>query len=265
MAVAGFFTMSDPFSHLIILIPLLIAGTTASMSSSVFNNLYDMDIDLKMRRVSTRRTEISDHKKRYAALMVLLLLISIVVSILFLNVVSMVFILAGFASYAFLYTMILKRRTEWNIVIGGIAGSFPALAGSSAVYGFPSIASIFVAVMVFLWTPTHFWALAIKYREDYMEAGIPMLPATSGLPAARRAIFVNSLILIVFMALPVYFIWMENGLLFRIFAIPLGLLLFIPSMVYYLKESTEKEYRKLFSYSNSFLTIALILVVASTF
>ncbi len=264
VAVAGFFTMANPLSHIYRIFPLLIAGTTAAMSSGVFNNLYDTDIDSRMKRVSKRRTEISQNRGRYIFLMVALLAISMVTSILFLNIAAFIFIMAGFASYALLYTILLKRRTEWNIVIGGIAGSFPALAGSSAFYGYPTISSFYIAIMVFLWTPTHFWALAIKYREDYREAGIPMLPATKGVPATRKAILVNSIILAAFMALPVFFGWMETGLYFRIFAIPLGLMLLIPSIIYYFRNGAEKEYRKLFSFSNTFLTLALLLVVISS-
>ncbi len=264
VAIAGFFTMALPLTHLYTLIPLLVAGTSASMSSGVFNNLYDTDIDSRMKRVSKRRTDIKQNRGRYILLMGILLAISVTTSLLFLNIVTFLFIMAGFVSYAFLYTVLLKRRTEWNIVIGGIAGSFPALAGSSAFYGYPSIPSIYVAIMVFLWTPTHFWALAIKYREDYREANIPMLPATKGIPATRKAILANSIILAIFMSLPVFFTWMVSGLYFRIFAIPLGLILLVPSVIYYVRNGAEKEYRKLFSFSNIFLTLALIIVILSS-
>ena len=255
VAIAGFFTISNPLSHIILLVPLIFSGTLASMAAGIFNNLYDVDIDSKMQRVSKRRTFVSKERGSLTALLILFLILSSSVAILFLNIYTLIFIMLGFVSYAILYTIYLKRRTDLNIVIGGIAGSFPALAGGSVINGIPTISSIFVAAIVFLWTPTHFWSLAIKYTDDYKAANIPMLPATRGIESTRFWILINSTILLIFMAIPVFYPLIESGILFRV--------LMIPSVVYYVKEGGEKQYRKLFSASNTFLSIALIIIVLS--
>ena len=263
VAIAGYFTIEDPLTHIFLLVPLLISGTLASMSAGIFNNLYDMDIDSKMSRVSQRRSFITRTKTLLASIMLLFLLTSAYVSIIYINIATFVFIMAGFLSYAILYTVLLKRRTDLNIVIGGIAGSFPALAGGSVLLGYPTVESIFIAAIVFLWTPTHFWSLAIKYVDDYKKAGIPMLPATRGIESTRKWIMINSVILMGVMVSPVIVPFLENSVMFRILAIPLGLLILIPSVIYYANKGNVEKYRKLFSISNTFLTLTLIVSMIS--
>ena len=152
VALGGFFTLSSNWSHLFYVIPLLIAGTLASFSAALFNNVYDTDIDREMKRVSARRETIKENSRKYSTIAFIMLLASFIVGLLFLTPLSVAFILLGFASYVFLYTIFLKRRTDWNIVIGGIAGSLPALAGSAAFSGIISYGSIFIALLVFMWT-----------------------------------------------------------------------------------------------------------------
>ncbi|MCL4344938.1 MAG: heme o synthase [Candidatus Thermoplasmatota archaeon] len=264
VAVAGFFTVPNPGSHILLLIPLLISGTLASMAAGVFNNLYDIDIDSRMQRVSQRRSFVSHEKIPLIAIMLVFLAISSILALLYINIGTLIFIMAGFLSYAVLYTVMLKRRTDMNIVIGGIAGSFPALAGGAVLSGFPTVESIFVAGVVFLWTPTHFWSLAIKYTDDYKAAGIPMLPATRGINSTRKWILVNSSILMLLMVLPVFLPVLESSIMFRILAIPLGMILLVPSTMYYIRKGNVEKYRKLFSMSNTFLTVTLIVIMVSS-
>ncbi|MGP6207593.1 protoheme IX farnesyltransferase [Cuniculiplasma sp. SKW3] len=263
VAIAGFFTIDNPFSHIFLLLPLVISGTLASMAAGIFNNLYDTDIDSKMSRVSNRRSFITGKKSILILTMIIFLTISTYLSIIYINVATFLFIMAGFLSYAILYTVLLKRRTDLNIVIGGIAGSFPALAGGSVLLGYPTVSSIFIGIVVFLWTPTHFWSLAIKYVEDYKKADIPMLPATRGIDSTRKWIMINSVALMIVMVAPVIYPILENALIFRILAVPLGLLILIPSIIYYVQKGNVEKYRKLFSLSNTFLTLTLLIVVLS--
>jgi protoheme IX farnesyltransferase len=235
------------------------------MSSGVFNNIYDSDIDERMARVSTRRKVVATNRNLMISLLILLFSASMIVGFAFLNYVSVLFIIAGFLSYAILYTVILKRRTDLNIVFGGIAGSFPALAGSAAVAGIVPPAAIFIAVLVFVWTPTHFWSLAIKYKDDYKNANIPMLPAVKGIGTTRIFILVNSVILAFVTITPFIFKGIGLSMIYGIASIPLALWILLPSYYYYKKKGEAKEYRKLFSYTNGFLTIALILIIISTF
>lgn len=263
VAIAGFFTIDNPISHIVLLLPLVISGTLASMAAGIFNNLYDVDIDSKMSRVSNRRSFINGRKSVLMAIMILFLIASTYVSIVYINVATFLFIMGGFLSYAILYTVLLKRRTDLNIVIGGIAGSFPALAGGSVLLGYPTVTSIFIGIVVFLWTPTHFWSLAIKYVDDYKKAGIPMLPATRGIDSTRKWIMINSVALMIVMVSPVIAPILESALIFRIIAVPLGLLILIPSIVYYVQKGNVEKYRNLFSVSNTFLTLTLLAVVIS--
>ena len=98
--------------------------------------------------------------------------------------------------YVFVYTVWLKRRTPWNIVIGGAAGAFPPVIGEAAVNGSVSLASVALFVIIFMWTPPHFWSLALYRSDDYRRAGVPMLPVTAGATATRRQILAYSVLMI---------------------------------------------------------------------
>ncbi len=265
VAIAGFFTNPYALSHTILLIPLLLSGSLASMSSGILNNIFDKDIDAKMNRVSKRREIVRLNSRTMYVLLVTFLGASLIIGLLFISPLAVFFVMCGFVSYAILYTMILKRRTDLNIVIGGIAGSFPALAGSAAIFGIVSPASIFIAILVFVWTPTHFWSLAIKYKQEYSDAGIPMLPSVRGIPVTRFYILINSIILAVVTVFPIIYSPFRFNFIYLYASIPLALWILIPSYYYYAKKGEAKEYRKLFSYTNGFLSLALIFIILSTF
>jgi protoheme IX farnesyltransferase len=264
VALGGFFTLSSNWSHLFYVIPLLIAGTLASFSAALFNNVYDTDIDGEMKRVSARRETIKENRRKYSIIASIMLLASFIIGILFLTLLSVTFILLGFASYVFLYTIFLKRRTDWNIVIGGIAGSLPALAGSAAFSGIISYGSIFIALLVFMWTPTHFWSLSIKYVDDYRKAEIPMLPVTKGVDRTIFWILVNTIILFLVTVIPAVLNFPVLGILYRLISIPMALLILIPVIILYMKRD-EKSYKTVFGISNFFLMILLIAICLMPF
>jgi len=261
VAVTGFLIAPLARTHILLLIPLLVAGTLASMSASLFNNVYDIDIDTKMRRTSSRNRIINiSNRGMYAAVAVVMLAVSMPVAFFFLNLITMVFILGGFLSYVFLYTIFLKRRTIWNIVIGGIAGSFPALAGWSAVTGSVSLSSIFVALLVFMWTPTHFWSLATGNMEDYKAAGVPMLPAVLGIRKGGNWILANTIILVVYSMLPLFFTSIHLGA----FYIPIAVIM-DALMLYFVISPITRNYsvegfKKAFHASNFYLLALLIAI-----
>jgi protoheme IX farnesyltransferase len=264
VALGGFFTLSSNWSHLFYVIPLLIAGTLASFSAALFNNVYDTDIDREMKRVSARRETIKENRRKYSIIASIMLLASFIIGILFLTLLSVTFILLGFASYVFLYTIFLKRRTDWNIVIGGVAGSLPALAGSAAFSGIISYGSIFIALLVFMWTPTHFWSLSIKYVDDYRKAEIPMLPVTKGVDRTIFWILVNTIILFLVTVIPAVLNFPVLGILYRLISIPMALLILIPVIILYMKQD-EKSYKTVFGISNFFLMILLIAICLMPF
>ena len=259
VALGGFFSLNTNWSHLFYLVPLLIAGTFASFSAALFNNVYDIDIDGEMKRVSSRRGTIRENRRKYSIIALIMLVISITVSVLFLNIVSVIFILLGFASYVFLYTIFLKRRTDWNIVIGGVAGSLPALAGSAAFSGVISYGSLFIALLVFMWTPTHFWSLSIKYVDDYRKAEIPMLPVTQGVDRTIFWILVNTIILFIITIIPAILNFPVLGIFYRLISIPMALFILIPVIILYNKRD-ERSYKMVFSISNFFLMFLLIAI-----
>ena len=176
---------------------IIIAGALASAGSSALNHYYDRDIDPKMSRTSSRPIP----SGRMAASNVLLYglavsCISVSYGFFALNAISAVFIAVGIFSYVIIYTVWLKRRNTSNIVIGGIAGSAAAWAGWAAATGSMDLLGFLVGFLVFVWTPSHFWCLAMKIKDEYAQAEVPMLPVVIGMQKTSKFILGNTLILI---------------------------------------------------------------------
>lgn len=266
VAVAGF--LSNPYfaSRLILLIPLLVAGSLGSMSAAIFNNIYDMDIDSSMKRTSYRANFVNTTSyRRVFAYGALMLIASMAISYFLINFLAMLFIFLGFLSYVFLYTIFLKRKTSWNIVIGGIAGSFPAFAGWATVTNSISITAAFIAFLVFLWTPTHFWSLATGNTEDYEKANIPMLPAVVGIQKSSSYIILNTIILVAYSMLPIFVHQITVGPAYFVMAVILGAV-----MVYYVvlplrSNFSKQSYKKAFHFSNYYLLLLLIAICLVNF
>ena len=175
---------------------LLIAGFLASTGSSVLNSYVDRDIDLLMDRTRHRALPMRriHPPQKVLAFGALLVAGGLIVAWFLDNPLTAGFIALGVATYLGVYTLGLKRRSESNIVIGGFAGSCPALAGSAAAIGSVSLPAVLIALLVFLWTPGHFWALAYRQRDDYRRARLPMLSATRDDRTAVRAIAGSSIL-----------------------------------------------------------------------
>jgi heme o synthase len=176
---------------------IIVAGTLASAGSSALNHYYDKDIDLKMKRTSTRPIP----SGRMAASHVLLYglvvsCISVIYGYFMLNAISAFFIALGIFSYVVIYTVWLKRLNTSNIVIGGIAGSAAAWAGWSAATASMDLLGFLVGFLVFVWTPSHFWCLAMKIKDEYALAKVPMLPVVIGMQRTSKYILGNTLILL---------------------------------------------------------------------
>jgi len=179
------------------LLHIIIAGSLSSAGSSALNHYYDRDIDPLMKRTSTRPIP----SGRMAARDVLIYglavsAISVIYAWFTLNPVSTFFIATGIFFYVIIYTVWLKRTNSSNIVIGGFAGSCAAMAGWSAATGSMDILGALVGVLVFAWTPSHFWCLAMKIRDDYAEAKVPMLPVLIGMQKTSKYILINTAILL---------------------------------------------------------------------
>jgi protoheme IX farnesyltransferase len=176
----------------------MVGGCLAAASANVFNCVLDRDIDERMRR--TRRRPLPRHAVSTTAATVFGVGLGVAATLwlgLLINWLSALLALAANLFYVFVYTLWLKRRTAQNIVWGGIAGCFPALIGWTAVTGQLALAPFVMFAIVFFWTPPHTWALAMRYREDYAAAEVPMLPVVMAAPAVARRIFAYSVLTVV--------------------------------------------------------------------
>jgi protoheme IX farnesyltransferase len=165
----------------------LVGGTLSAAGANTLNCVYDADIDEMMRRTRGRplaRQEVSP--KNASVFGVLLGAAGFFVLWVTSNLLAAVLSTAALLFYVFVYTIYLKRRSTQNIVIGGAAGAAPALVGWAAVTGSLAVTPWVLFLVVFYWTPPHFWALAVRYRDDYARAGVPMLPVVAGVEHTTR-------------------------------------------------------------------------------
>jgi len=179
------------------LVHIIIAGTLASAGSSALNHYYDRDIDQKMKRTSTRPIPSGKIKASHAfAYGLAVSCTSVIYAYFTLNPITSFFIALGIFFYVIVYTVWLKRLNSSNIVIGGFAGSAASMAGWAAATGSMDILGFLVGFLVFVWTPSHFWCLAMKLKDDYKQAEIPMLPVVIGMQKTSKYILANTIILL---------------------------------------------------------------------
>ncbi len=195
---------SQPAWKILILSLTVLMGSAAA---GAFNQFSERDMDAKMVRTKNRPfvTGYFDHGPKWLVVIGLLLLVAVATAAVALNAMVALNIFLGAFTYAIVYTVWLKRRTWLNIVFGGLAGSFAVLAGAAAVD--PSFGPLpgLLALVLFLWTPPHFWSLAIAYREQYAAAGVPMLPVVKGNQKAARIILGHTILLVLVSLMPVYY------------------------------------------------------------
>jgi protoheme IX farnesyltransferase len=204
---------------------LVISGTLASMGSSALNHYYDRDIDKVMQRTSKRPIPSGKLLPQNVLLYGLLLsVVSVFLAVLTLNLVTASMIALGIFIYVVVYTIWLKRNNPSNIVIGGFAGSAASMAGWSAATGSIDLLGFLVGLLVFLWTPAHFWCLAIKAREEYVTVNVPMLPVLVGNQKTATYIFYNTALLLPY-SLALYFFGL--GVLYTVIAAIAGSLMLI--------------------------------------
>jgi heme o synthase len=174
------------------------AGTLASGGAGALNSYLDQDIDRSMGRTSRRPIPTGEVSPQRALFFGLFLIAGgLIISVLLLPLLAALFILLGAAIYVLFYTKYLKRRTTLNIVLGGSAGSCAPLAGWAAATGnLTAVAPWLMALLVFVWTPSHFWALAMRAVGDYTKAGIPMLPVVVGEKKTAQYIALNTFLLV---------------------------------------------------------------------
>ena len=180
-----------------LVVATLVGGTLSAAGANVINQVVDRDIDAKMRR--TRRRPIPTERVSPAAATRFGVVLGIAGFALLwatTNLLAAALATAGLLFYVFVYTLYLKRTSVQNIVIGGAAGAVPPLVGWAAVTGEVALPAWIMFAIVFYWTPPHFWALSLRYEEDYAAAGVPMLPVVRGVPTTLDHIFRYSAVVV---------------------------------------------------------------------
>jgi heme o synthase len=250
--------------HPVLAIAALICIAAGAGAAGALNMWYDADIDAAMTRTAARpvpRGRIAPEEARDFG--VILGTGSVVCLGLMVNWVAAALLAATIAFYIFVYTMWLKRATPQNIVIGGAAGAAPPMIGWAAATGGVSLEPIILFLIIFIWTPPHFWALALLRTREYARAGVPMLPVVAGPDATRLHILVYSLLLAPLGMLPALLGF--GGMLYAISAFVLGLLFVAFALVCYRRregEAADRAAKNLFAYSvlYLFLLFAVLLV-----
>ena len=195
-ALGGMFLASQGVPDAGLILAVLSGGALAAGGANAINHYLDRDIDELMHRTSQRPVVTGRIQPRNAlAFGIALNVIAFAILALGANPLSAVLTLGATLFYVFVYTMALKRTTTQNIVIGGAAGAIPPLVGWTAVTGFMGLPGIYLFMIVFFWTPPHFWALSLLIKDDYARAKIPMLPVVVGVRETRKSIFLYTWLL----------------------------------------------------------------------
>jgi protoheme IX farnesyltransferase len=245
--------------HPVLALTAILCIAVGAGASGAINMWYDRDIDAVMQRTRSRplpegRVEPSEA----LAFGVVLTLGAVGLMGLAVNWVAAG--LLGFASffYVFVYTMWLKRRTPQNIVIGGAAGAFPPMIGWAAVTGDVSLAPVLLFLLIFLWTPPHFWALALFRNGDYQRAGVPMLPVVAGPRETKKQMLLYTLLLLPAAVAP-YAVGIA-GLVYLAGAIVLGLLFVLCAVRVWL-DRTDRAAKQMFGFSILYLFLLFALLI----
>ncbi len=259
-ALAGLAITPGPGLETWQIVALAVAVLMSSASAGGYNQYMERDLDARMNRTSNRPfvTGALRHGPYFLVILGLMLVAAVGLAAVSLNATSALYVFLGAFVYSIVYTSWLKRRTWLNIVFGGLAGSFAVLAGAAAVDPGLSALPIIFAVVLFLWTPSHFWSLAIVLHKDYKAADVPMLPVVVGDRKAAQVIFVNTLMLVAVSLVPM---WYGMGWIYLLGAC-IGGGLFLYKNVQLLKDPSEKMARANFHASLVQLTLLLAAAIA---
>jgi protoheme IX farnesyltransferase len=187
---------ANGFPRAWLIVATLIGGTLAAGGANAFNMVIDRDIDAIMERTKRRPLVTGVMSARSAAFFAFALeILAFVILVVWVNPLSAWLALSATAFYVVVYTLILKRRSKQNIVIGGAAGAVPVLIGWSAVTNSLGWTPVLLFLVIFIWTPPHFWALAVRYRDDYHAANVPMMPVVASLRRTTLEILIYSVVL----------------------------------------------------------------------
>ena len=257
-ALVGLAVTPGPALSLTQVFALALSVLVASASAGAFNQYFESDSDGLMARTRTRAfvTGALPRSRAWLLLIAAMVVGAVALAWTALNPASALYVFLGAFFYAVVYTVWLKRRTWLNIVIGGLAGSFAVLAGAAAID--PAIGPLpaLLAFVLFLWTPPHFWSLAIANHADYAAAGVPMLPVVIGPQRAARVVFGGTLVLVTVSILPIFY---GAGLLYLGGALGGGV--YFIAKTWALSNSPSRE-RAISAFLGSLVHLSVLLVAA---
>ena len=241
----------------------LLGGTLAAGSANAINCYLDRDIDLLMAR--TRRRPLPAHEvepERAVVFGIVLGALAFVVLAYFVNLLSAFLALLAIAFYVGVYTLMLKRSTPQNIVIGGAAGALPPVIGWTAVTGNIGVPALLLFALVFYWTPPHFWALSLRIRKDYAAAGVPMLPVVRGIAETSRQIGLYTILLVAISL--VFFAVARMGVIYLAAALSLGAIFLRQAWILWRQgsspDASTAQAIRLYRYSISYLSLLFLAV-----
>ena len=238
----------------------VVAVSLAAAGSETVANYLERDLDRLMER--TRRRPLPSGRLRPAENALIygltLTILGLILSLL-INLPTFGFILLGVLDYLIVYVILAKRRTPLNIILGSVAGGAPVMAGYTAAAGWMSLEAWMLAAIVVLWIPSHIWSLALRYREDYMRAGIPMLPVVINEVKAIRCISSTAILIAIF-SITLYFIASGYGLIYLVVSLVSGAFMLYLSIKLTINPTKEAAWR-LFKFTSPYLALIFLAVI----
>jgi len=253
-AMVGMLLATDGAVPLDIFVFGLLGIGLAAASGAAINHVVDEHIDRIMERTRNRPLASGEVDQKSALIFALSIgALGIAMLVIFVNPLTAILTFFSLVGYALIYTMYLKRATPQNIVLGGAAGAAPPLLGWTAVTGTVDTEALLLFLIIFVWTPPHFWALAIRRRKEYAKAGIPMLPVTHGVEFTKIQILLYTILLVVVTMMP--FIVQMSGLIYLAGAVALGIGFLYYAIRLYRDQQPDVIAMKTFGYSIFYLSL----------
>ena len=255
-ALVGSLLAANSFSYYGLIVLSQIGIGLCAASAAAINQIIDQKADANMQRTLNRPLPTQTVTNTEAIVFAATLgIVGFGTLYIFVNPITAYLTFASLIGYAFIYTVFLKRATPQNIVIGGLAGAAPPLLGWTAITGSIDAFPLLLVLIIFVWTPPHFWALAIHRKDDYAGEGIPMLPVTHGIKFTKLQILLYSVLLLIVSILP--YVVMLSGLIYLMFALLSGLIFVVLSFRFYIAKN-ESLAMPIFSYSIYYIFIIFI-------
>lgn len=263
-ALAGVAKASDGLPDLAVIAVVAVGGALAAAGSNAINQGLDADIDAVMRRTRGRPVP-REQVSRGTAIVVGAALVVLAAALFaaFTNLVAAALTVAASLVYVFVYTMVLKRRSWNNIVIGGAAGAFPPLIGATAVTGSIDVVGMYMFALIFFWTPPHFWTLSMLLKDDYAAAGVPMLAAVAGHRETARQVLLYVVLLIALAWLPL--VAGYGGITFALAATLLGARWLWLAYRLWSQEPDMRRARAAYLYSLAYLAGVFVIFAAEPY